>query len=243
MSFRINASGKSVLLISDQHIPYSHKDYIKFLKAIKEKMKPQVIINGGDELDYHAISFHDSDSSLFSADMELDNAIIEMQEGLHKLFPKMFLLESNHGSLVFRKTKHHGLPIRLIKPLHELYETPQWSWHHDIILKTRVGEVYICHGKTAAYGKLCKEMMMSAIQFHFHGRFEVTWHRSATGSRFNMYCGCLVDENSMAMAYGKNNLPKPILGVGYIDKNGFPHLIRMNLDKNGNWDEKISDIF
>jgi len=239
MTKRINATNKSVLFISDTHIPYSHPDYIKFLKAIKKKYKPEIIIHGGDELDYHQISFHDSDSSLLSADMELDEAIIELQEGLHKLWPKMFLLESNHGSLVYRKTKHHGLPIRTIKPLHELYETPQWSWHHDILLTTSLGDTYICHGKTSGYGKLCKEMMCNAIQFHFHGKFEITWHRSAMGTRYNMYCGCLVDEDSMAMAYARNNLPKPVLGVGFLDKRGMPHLIKMNLNKRGGWDEKL----
>jgi len=239
MPYKINAKNKRVLLISDTHIPYSHSDYIKFLTAIKNKYKPEIVLHGGDELDFHAISFHNSDSSLFSADIELDNAIIELQEGLHKLFKKMFLLESNHGSLVYRKMKANGLPIRTIKPLHELYETPLWSWHHDIILTTNLGDTYICHGKTSGYGKLCKEMMCNAIQFHFHGKSEITWHRSAMGSRYNMYCGCLVDEDSMAMAYAKNNIPKPILSVGYIDKNGMPHLIKMNLNKAGRWNGKL----
>ena len=87
---RINAFSKKVLIIPDTHIPYSHPDYIKFLSYLKDKYKPEIVCHLGDELDYHAISFHDSDSSLFSADKELDKAIIELQEGLHKLFPKMY---------------------------------------------------------------------------------------------------------------------------------------------------------
>lgn len=237
--YKINAIGKKVLLISDTHIPYAHPDYLVFLASIKHKYKPDVIIHGGDEVDGHAISFHQSDSSLFSADHELDKAIVEIQEGMHKLFPKMYLLESNHGSLIYRKMKANGLPIRHLKPLHELYETPLWTWHNDIYLLTAIGPTYICHGKTSAYGKLCKEMMCHSIQFHFHGKSEVTWHRSVGGTRFNMYCGCLVDEESMAMAYARNNLPKPILSVGFLDAKGQPFLLRMNLDKNGRWDGQV----
>jgi len=239
MPYEIKANGKETLLISDTHIPYSHIDYIKFLTAVKKKYKPKIIIHGGDEVDGHAISFHDSQSELLSAGDELDKAIIEIHEGLHRLFPTMFLLESNHGSLIFRRLSAHGIPIRHLKPLHELYETPLWTWHHDIILKTNMGDTYICHGKTSAYGKLCKEMGCNAIQFHFHGKSEITFHRSVMTSRYNMYCGCLVDEESLAMAYGKNNIPKPILSVGRIDKTGMPHLIRMNLNSEGRWNGKL----
>jgi hypothetical protein len=39
----------------------------------------------------------------------------------------------------------------------------------------------------------------------------------------------------MAYTYGKNNLPKPILGCGVIDKNGMPHVVKMILNKRGRW--------
>jgi len=236
---KLNGKNKEVLVISDTHIPYSHVDYVKFLRAIKNKYKPSIILHIGDELDYHAISFHDFDSSLFSADTELDTAIDEIHSGLHQLFPKMYLLESNHGSLIYRKIKHMGVPIRTIKPLHELYETPLWSWHHEIVLDTKIGPVYLCHGKSGAYGKCARENMMSAIQGHFHGKFEITWHKSPMGMRFNAFTGCLVNGDSMAMAYAKNNLPKPILGCLRIDKEGIPHLLQMRLDKKGRFNGKI----
>lgn len=239
MPHKINAVDKTILIIPDTHAPYSHPDHISFLKAVKEKYNPDIACHLGDEVDYHAISFHDSDSSLPNADQELDNAIIELQEGLHKLFKKMYLLESNHGSLAYRRCKHHGLPIRMLKDLPELYETPLWSWHHDILLLTSNGPIYLCHGKSAAYGKLAKEMGCSAIQGHYHGKFEVTWFKTAMATRFNAFCGCLVDEDSMAMAYARNNLPKPILGCMVIDKNGLPIMIKMKLNNQGRWIKEL----
>ena len=232
----INAKGRSVLVISDMHVPYHHVDTVKFLTAVKEKLLSErsIIINVGDEVDGHALSFHDSISELDSAGKELEKARNYLAE-ISAIFPKMYICESNHGALIYRRAKHNGIPLDYIKPLSEVYGVKSWTWHDSIIVETSAGSVYVCHGKTATYGKLCKEVMMSAIQGHFHGKFEITWHRSPLGDRFNMYVGCLIDYKSMAFAYGKNHLPKPILGVGYICEDGKPFLIKMDLDKNGRW--------
>ena len=42
---------KSVLVISDLHIPYHHPQAFDFLKALKAKYKPDHVVNIGDELD------------------------------------------------------------------------------------------------------------------------------------------------------------------------------------------------
>ena len=229
---------QSVLIISDLHFPYAHQDWHPFLKAIKEQYKPQIILNVGDEVDAHAISFHDSDSSLPSADQELDEAIKEIQS-LRDLFPKMYICESNHGSLAYRKIKHHGIPIRNLKELSDLYETPQWSWHHEILLETLQGFVTVVHGKTGGRGKLATEQGNSAIQGHFHSTLELSWIQSTMNTRFNMIVGCLIDAKSMAFAYGKNFTKKPMLGVGWINELGEPSLIRMITDKNNRWIGKL----
>lgn len=228
---RINARGKRVLIISDLHIPYSVRGYLRFLKELKRTFRPEIVINIGDEIDYHALSFHPSDQDLDSAGKELDRAIGEIQEGLHKLFPKMYLLESNHGSMTLRKAKHHGIPVRTLKPLPELYGTPKWSWHEEIILDTATGPVYLCHGKSGAPGGLVKEIGVSCIQGHFHSRLEFTWHSGINGDRYNMFVGCLVDASSLAMAYGKNHPKKPILGCGGIRENGQPEIFKFSKNK------------
>ena len=50
-----------ILLISDMHIPYHHKDTLKFLQYLKDKYQPTRIICLGDEVDGHSLSFHDHD--------------------------------------------------------------------------------------------------------------------------------------------------------------------------------------
>jgi hypothetical protein len=221
---RINARGKRVLIISDLHIPYSVRGYLRFLKELKKKFRPEIVISIGDELDYHDMSMHDSDKDLDSAGKELDRAIDELQSGVHKLFPKMYLLESNHGSMVLRRAKKYGIPVRTLRELSDLYGTPRWSWHHEIVLETKGGPVYLCHGKTGTYGKMVQSARMSAIQGHFHGKFEITFHAGVLNTCYNMFVGCLVDEESLAMAYGKNSTVKPVLGCGGINADGQPVL-------------------
>lgn len=238
----LDGRNKTILLISDQHAPYMHSDMLAFLTALKERYldDDSIIINMGDEVDYHAISFHSSDVDLYSAGHELDLAIEKLSH-LNKLFPKMYLLESNHGSLVYRRAKADGIPIRSLKPLSELYNTPDWSWHHDIVLETNHRyKTYLCHGKKSTYNGLSSAMGMNAIQGHYHGKSEITWSRTATMWRYNMFTGCLINHESLAYAYGRNHLPKPILSLGIIDKDGMPHLKFMDLDKDNRWTGKIT---
>ena len=71
---------KRILVISDLHFPYSRVDALEFLKAIKKEYKPQLVINIGDEIDCHALSFHDTNPDLPSAGHELSLAIEYIKE-------------------------------------------------------------------------------------------------------------------------------------------------------------------
>lgn len=229
------AKHKSVLLIGDTHLPYEHWQYLDFLKAVKKKYKCEIVVHMGDFEDHHAISFHKSDCELFSAGQELEE-VIERTKDWYKAFPKMHIIDSNHGSLVFRRLKVEGIPLQHIKPLSEIYNTPTWTWHEDLFIKTKRGDVYLTHGRTGTYNKLAREIGCSAVQGHFHGKFEITYANSVFHERFNMFVGCGIDRASMAFAYGKNNIPQPILGCGVIDENGMPHLCKMVLNKNNRWE-------
>jgi hypothetical protein len=239
--FVIDARGKSALLLSDIHAPYSHPDFLLFLAAIKKKLKPDITLSVGDEADFHGINFHDHEAELFSADHELMAAKKELQE-LAKLFPKIHFCESNHGSMLLRRLKKAGVPIRVLRELSEIYETPKWSWHENLLVKTKQGDVLVTHGKSAGSGTLAKNNGCSVIQGHYHGKFEITWHKGDVKEFFSMFVGCLVDYNSLAMRYGRNFVQKPILGVGWLGKDGTPKLIKMNLDKKGRWTKKLSLI-
>ncbi len=70
-----NARNDRILVISDMHHPYSHPDVLPFLTALNKKYQPTRVVCVGDEIDCHAMSFHDSDPDLMSAGDELQAAI------------------------------------------------------------------------------------------------------------------------------------------------------------------------
>ena len=154
---------RRILTISDQHAPYEHPDMLAFLKAIKKKYNPTLVINGGDEVDAHALSFHDSDSDLPSAGDELELAIKKLKK-LEALFPSMLILDSNHGSLAARKFKHHGIPMKYLATPQQLYGVSnKWQWINDLTVKLPNGQdCYFAHGMVKDGKKLATSMIIDS---------------------------------------------------------------------------------
>ena len=228
----------SILCISDQHHPFQHPDLIPFLAALNKKYKFDLVVNMGDEVDGHAISFHDKDPDLYSPKDELDRAIIALQP-LYKLFPKMYLIDSNHGSLVFRQAKTAGLPRQVIKDYRDILQAPRgWSWSHSLICQTEMGPVYFHHGKTSSSGKLSRNMAMNCVQAHFHTKFQIDYWGSPQGLFWDAHAGSLIDDAALAFAYNKTTLQRPVVGVVVI-LNGRPSLVPMHLSRGGRWTGRL----
>lgn len=184
--------------------------------------------------DMHSISFHTKDPDLAAPKDELKRARDHLSP-LYKLFPKVELIESNHGSLIYRKAMDAGIPSEAIKGYREILKAPKgWAWHFSLTLKTALGKIFFHHGKSSRVGALSQNMAMSAVQGHYHSKFYIYYWASPMGLYWDMNVGCLADDSSRAMGYGKNNLPRSIVGAGII-KNGVPQLIPMVLNKNGKW--------
>ena len=168
------------------------------------------MIHIGDEVDFHAISFHDHEPELLSPGDELKRAIGILKE-IYEIFPKVDVLNSNHGSLAFRKARHHGLPVGILKTQNEILCAPKgWKWHDEIYLDG----VYYHHGKTKT--ALSRTLGLNAVQGHYHERFEIVQWAGPKGVHWDMRVGCLVDNKSMAMAYNRLNLYQPVIGIGVI---------------------------
>lgn len=216
------------------HQPYSHPDLVPFLAHLKKKYKPDLVVVTGDEVDKHNMSFHDSDPDLPNAGDELCLAIQKLKP-IYKLFPNAIVLESNHGSLLYRKALHHGISQRYLKGYREVLEAPLgWSWVNDLVAKTPLGKVYFHHSKGANVLKNSQAMGMSFVQSHHHESFEIRWWGNPEKLMFGATIGCLVDPKALAFAYGKNNLKRPVIGCAVII-DGVPELIPMVLDKTGRW--------
>jgi len=230
---------KSILIISDTHIPYENKFLIPFLKALTKKYRKfDRVIHLGDEVDKHALSMHDSDPDLPSAGDELKLALPKIKE-LEKMFPKMDLLDSNHGSLVFRRAFKYGIPKAYLKNYNDYLQVGSgWKWHEDITLDTPLGKVYFCHGKTNNIFSHAQSLGMSAVAGHYHSLYGCRFYGNSLGLYYGLQCGCLIDPKALAFKYNKLQKARPVIGTAVII-NGIPILEPLILDKKGHWIGKL----
>ncbi len=225
---------KSILVVSDMHSPYCHPDTLRFLSALKKKHKFDKVVCIGDEIDGHAWSYHESNPDLPNSGEELQMAIETLQP-IYKLFPEVDVLESNHGSLMFRKAITARLPSKAIKAYREQIEAPLgWNWYETLKLQTSLGPVFFTHGISSVAGKLSNMYSMSAVQGHYHSKSQVTWISTPERLRFDMHVGCLINDRSLAFKYNKLSPVRPIISVGIII-DGIGQIVPMVLNKSGRW--------
>ena len=226
-----------ILHIPDQHAPYHHKDTIPFLKAVKAAFSPDLIVNAGDETDKHAMSFHDSDPNLDSAGAELEKAKLFLAE-LAQVFPDMLLCDSNHGSMHYRKAKAHGIPVQYLKTYRDILFPngggDGWHWAESWRIKTPLGDVLAKHQASGTALVDAAHNQCNLLVGHNHGNYSIEYSASSALLYWAVYGGCLIDKDSLAFAYGKHTLRKPVLGCTVILE-GRPMLVPMVLDREGRW--------
>lgn len=216
-----------VLVIPDLHAPYHHPDALDFLSDVAKEYRPDRIVCLGDEVDFHALSFHEHETDLYSAGHEYD-AALDFLKKLYKLFPNVDCCISNHTARPYRVAKKAGLPSRMVLDYSRLLEAPRtWRWHDRFVLDNVVYE----HGdpgsgRNAAY-KAMTENRMSTVIGHVHGWAGVQYSKSPFNQTFWMNCGCLIDTESLAFAYGNKYRNKATLGCGIVIEGVSAYFVRM----------------
>ncbi len=228
-----------ILVIPDLHIPFHHVNAFSFIKKVMEVYKPDKVVCLGDEQDIHSGSMHNHSPDLHSPNDELEMSLSAFRV-LYKIVPECDVLESNHGSLFYRRAAANGLPRRVIRNYEDILEAPKgWKWHRDLVLYGSDGNpIYFCHGQSADVLKNSKNRSMNYVQGHHHSKFEIRYWANSLNLYWGVTSGCLIDYKSLAFEYGRTMLDKPILGVTLI-RNGHPILIPMVLDKRGRWTGRL----
>lgn len=224
-----------ILVISDMHQPYAHPDVVAFLAAVAEKYSPTRVVCMGDEVDKHAMSFHTHDPDLYSPGEELKRAIKKLQP-LYALFPVVDVLDSNHGSLAFRRAKHVGISRKYLREYGDVLKAPDgWKWQHELRITLPTGnECYFHHGLKANALDIVERRSVCVVQGHFHSIFAIQYAGNPNSLLWSMQTGCLIDKDSLAFEYDNANLPRPVIGLGIII-DGHPKLLPMPLKKGGRW--------
>lgn len=226
-----------VLVISDTHFPYQHQDTFHFLKEIKDQYAPDRIIHIGDEVDHHGLNFHGIDPDLPSHSDELEKAKACCRQ-LASLFPKIDLLESNHGSLSYRRAKASGMSSECMKPYRDILGAPKsWRWHYDLTIKLPNGqEVYFTHGRSGR--GLARTEGVNCVQGHYHQKMGIQFYKNSRGNLiFDAFTGCLISD-SRAFAYNRTDTIRPSLGLLMII-NSIPLIQPLHLNKRGKWLKKV----
>lgn len=222
----IESEERRVLVLPDLHTPFMRKGALEFLTSIRDKYCCNEIVCVGDESDWSASSYHESDPDGMSAGDE----VVAMAKQLAEValaFPNMKVCYGNHSEIPKRKIKTAGLPSVVGRPLKEVYlalGVPCEGWefrdHFDI------DGVKYCHGTNRKAKARMLQDGCSVIQGHYHSESYIQWHVNKHQRNFAMQIGALVDDDSYAMSYGKH-FAKSIACCGVVLENGELPIIEM----------------
>lgn len=204
-------------IIGDTHIPYELDGYLEFCLDIFDYYDCNKIVHIGDLIDHHALSFHDSEPMLQGANGEVMDARDRLQ-AWYDAFPKLTICNGNHDLIPARQLKKIGMDADVwMKPLKEVYDMPK-GW--DLVDTIVIDGVTYHHGYTAngvnGFRNDSQRRMTRTVSGHCHGNAGVSATASQHRLIWGMAVGCGVDVDSMAMAYGKHFLQKPIISCGVV---------------------------
>ncbi len=189
---------------------------MKFIQDTKRRFRCDVTVNIGDEWDHCALSRFEPNPDGMSPGLEYEQAV-ESSRKWYKAFPKMLLVESNHGLRPFKKAYSAGIPAVYLRGYQDFMKAPKgWEWHPKLI----IDNVLYFHGepfsgenaaKTAA-----KAHRMSTVIGHVHSFAGVGYMKSFKDEIFGLNVGCGIDETQPAFNYAKDNARRPSLGCGVV---------------------------
>ena len=216
----------TVLAFSCLHLPVEHPKAFEFLKELKKKYKPNVVMNLGDTFDVATPSRHGGNPDIYSASDEIE-LCRELVYKYTKLFPKMLICESNHTQRYYRWAKRSGLPMAIIKSINDIYGLPEtWRFSPEWVL----GRTVYRHGQgcATAFTNACNNAC-NFVQGHLHSKLECQHRTAPFNAFFGATVGCLCDPKAETMKYGIYSKHRPVLGAVIIKDDSDVETIRMNL--------------
>lgn len=212
---------KRILCIPDTHFPYQHKNFFVDLARIIRYFKPLLIIHMGDLVDFHAISRHDPDPDADDISIELKKArkAIEQLKRIIKNIP-LKLCIGNHDNRIEKRASNAGIPKVFLTPYSKILGLPEtWGIDFDHF----VDGIAFTHGKSNLRGKTAMSYGCNVVQGHFHSMLDISYHQTPRKLLWSVFAGSAADDDSMAMAYGRNSLAKGVYGFVLIE-NGVPRI-------------------
>jgi UDP-2,3-diacylglucosamine pyrophosphatase LpxH len=220
-----------VVIIPDCHLPYQVDGLAGLFRRIKRELKPDKVYCTGDLVDFYAFGRYVRDPEMMSAGPELRETRAEIQ-ALSREIKELTVITGNHEARLFKRVLEAGIPTAALKSFAEILELPKgWNYVNGPleIQLTEEGETAILlHGEEAggqsAMFQLIRQYRQNIICGHLHSQAGILYLNNGVETNWSMVCGSLVDQESLAFAYGKHFRDKPVLTFGFIN-DGIPQLI------------------
>lgn len=207
----------TTLYIGDLHLPFEHKNYLKFVKGVADDIQPDRIVQIGDFIDHYALS-------RFSLDPDVQGQRAEFMEALehakpwYSTFPEVTWVLGNHDERPYRKAVEIGLGTAFLAKMMDVYQCPE-GW--DIVPRIDIDGVQARHGVMvggdAGWQNYALKAGKSTVSGHIHSVGGVRYHQSKDGKQlFQLQTGCGVDDSLYAFAYGKESAKGSVLGCGSV---------------------------
>lgn len=205
-----------VLILSDTHEPFAHPHAIEFMLDVKARFKCDRVVHSGDEIDQCALSQFDSDPDGMSAGDELKASVAAMQKW-YKAFPKVDVMESNHGMRPFKKAFRAGIPRAYMKSYREFMKAPTgWNWHPKMF----IDNVLYFHGEpfAGATGHInaATKTRSSVVIGHLHCAGGASYMQTHKDRIFALNVGCAINDKTYPFKYAENHATRPTLGCGVV---------------------------
>jgi len=221
---------KTTLVVGDTHMPFEHRDYLRFCKRLAKIYECTRFVHIGDLVDNHAISYHEKSMRSLSAAVEMEEADLHLKYWF-RAFPQMYVCWGNHDRLVARKNQTTGLPERCYRPFREMWNLPKgWKDGFEFILD----DVLYKHGTgfSGRYSHVtaAERSRMNTVIGHTHSSGGVEYIASSRDCIFGMNVGCGINRKTYAFEYGKDFPRKAIIGAGIVSHTKYgtnAHYIRM----------------
>lgn len=216
-------------IIGDTHEPFCHPDYLNFCYETFNKFGVTKVVHIGDEVDNHALSYHENHSEHISASREADQALENLQKWF-KTFDEVDVMVGNHSALPHRKATTAGIPKRFLKTHEEFWSAPKgWKWHIELdINNVRYTHGIGSSGQNGAINRAIRSRQSTVIG-HIHSFGGVNYHANDKDIIFGLNVGCGIDVDAYAFEYGRPFVNKPTLGCGIVIDGSQGFFIPMNL--------------
>jgi predicted phosphodiesterase len=158
--------------LSDTHFPYQIPGYFEWIKKIKDKINPTMVLHIGDLVDFHSVSQHLHSAELPNIKYEIKDAIKCIKK-LRKIFPvPMPIINGNHDIRIQRLAEKSLIPNSFLRNINDILEIDKkwkWTWQDKLVVdlpnKTKV---FFTHHFKSNVVASSKELGMSLVVGHQH---------------------------------------------------------------------------